>query len=158
MATIPASRPREAGSLLLIAVVLLLLLALLGLAALDTDQRDQQVAGFRNRDTIAFFASEAGIAKGLETLSTTQTPTVPVTNIGDSTVFPQGRPSFRPDPALTDPIDRIGTGAFPGMSLNIGQGATPTYEISYWRISVRGDGPAGSVSRTEVVAGALLAN
>jgi hypothetical protein len=156
--TISKPRRRESGTALLIAVLLLLLLALLGFAALDTVKRDQEVAGFQNRSSIAFFAADAGIAKGLETLTTTQTPSVPVTTLGDAGIFPHGGPSFRPDPTATDPIDRIGSAAYPGMSMNIGQGGSPTYQLSYWRIRVQGEGPAGTVSRSEVVAGALLAN
>lgn len=149
---------REAGSALLISVLVLVLLGLVGLAALDTVQRDQQVAGFENRSTVAFFAAEAGIAKGLETLTTTQTPSVPVTSLGDGGIFPYGQPSYRPDPTLADPIDTLGTGVFPGMAINIGQGGTPTYQLRYWRIRVEGRGPGGSVARAESVAGALLAN
>lgn len=156
--TISKPRRREAGTALLIAVLLLLLVAMLGFAALDTVKRDQEVAGFQNRSSIAFFAADAGIAKGMETLTTTQTPSVPVTTLGDAGIFPHGQPSFRPDPTATDPIDKIGSGAYPGMSVNIGQGGTPTYQLSYWRIRVQGDGPAGTASRAEVVAGALLAN
>lgn len=156
--TLISGRRSEAGAALLIAVLVLVLLGLLGLAALDTVKRDQQVAGFENRSTIAFFAAEAGIAKGLETLTTTQTPTVPPTSLGDSSIFPYGRPSYRPDPTVTDPIDPIGAGAFPGMSINIGDGATPTYQLRYWRIRMQGQGPGGSVARAESVVGALLVN
>ena len=52
----------------------------------------------------------------------------------------------------------LGNGAFPGMSLNLGQGGTPTYMLSYWRIRVEGRAPGGSVARIETVSGALLAN
>ena len=151
-------RRREQGSALLIAVLVLVLLGLLGLAALDTVRRDQQVAGFQNRSTVAFFAAEAGLAKAFETLTTTGTPTVPPTSIGDPAVYPYGRPSYRPDTTVADPIDPIGTAAFPGTSINIGQGGAPTYQLGFWRIQVQGDGPAGSVARAEAVAGALLAN
>jgi hypothetical protein len=148
----------ERGSTLLITTLLLLMIGLFGFAALSTVTRDQQVAGFQKRKKLAFYAAEAGIAKALETLTTTQTPDVPVTNLGDTTIFPHGRPSYRPDPTATDPIEPLGTGAFPGMSLNIGQGGTPTYQLSFWRIRVQGRGTGGSAARVEAVGGALLAN
>jgi hypothetical protein len=149
---------RETGAILLMAVLLMLLLAMLGFAALDTVRADQQVAGFQNRRDLALYAAEAGLAKAFETLTTTNTPTVPVTSLGDSAVFPYGQPAFRPDPSVTDPIDEMGTGAFPGTSINIGPGATPTYLLQYWRIRVQGEATGGSVARVEAVAGALAAN
>jgi hypothetical protein len=42
--------------------------------------------------------------------------------------------------------------------MNLGQGGTPTYMLSYWRIRVEGRAPGGSVARIETVSGALLAN
>ncbi len=147
---------RERGFALLLTVLLLMLLAMLGFAALDAVSKDQQVAGFQNRRTIAFHAAEAGMAKALETLTTTLTPAVPATTLGDSSIFPYGQPSFRPDPTAATPIAEVGLAAYPGMSLNIGQGGSPTYQIRYWRIRVQGDGPGGSVARIDAVAGALV--
>ena len=54
---------REAGSALIITVLLLLLLGVIGLSALDTVTRDQQVAGAQNRSTAALYAAEAGLAQ-----------------------------------------------------------------------------------------------
>ena len=53
---------RQNGSALIVTVMLLLLLGVIGLSALDTVMRDQQVAGFQNRSTAAFYAAEAGVA------------------------------------------------------------------------------------------------
>lgn len=149
---------QESGAALLIAVVLLLLLGLLGFAALDTVTRDQQVAGFQNRKKIAFYAAEAGLAEAFEKLVSAGNPTIAGANVGDSTIFPYGQPSYQPDPSVTDPFDPVGATAMPGTSLNIGQGGVPTYQISYWRIRVEGDAPGGSVARVEAVAGGLVAN
>lgn len=148
----------ERGSALLITTLLLLLLGLFGLAALGTVSTDQQVAGFQKRKKLAFYAAEAGVAKALETLTTSFTPSVPTTNVGDGSLFPYGQPSYRQDPTATDPIESLGTGAFPGMSINLGQGGAPTYMLSYWRIRVEGRAPGGSVARIETVSGALQAN
>ena len=148
----------ERGSALLVSTLLLLLLGLFGLAALGTVTKDQQVAGFQKRKKLAFYAAEAGVAKALETLTTAFTPGVPTTHVGDSSIFPHGQPSYQLDSTAADPIEPLGNGAFPGMSLNLGQGGTPTYMLSYWRIRVEGRAPGGSVARIETVSGALLAN
>jgi len=154
----PTATTRESGSILLITVLLLLLVAMLGFAALDTAGGDQQVAGFQNRRDLAFFAADAGLATALETLTTTRTPSVPNTSLGDATIFPHGQPSFRLDPSVAQPIKSIGAGAFPGSSINIVAGGAPTYMLRYWRIRVQGDEAAGSMARLEAVAGALITN
>ena len=148
----------ECGSALLVSTLLLLLLGLFGLAALGTVTKDQQVAGFQKRKKLSFYAAEAGVAKALETLTTSLTPTVPTTNVGDSSLFPHGQPSYQEDSTAADPIEPLGNGAFPGMSINLGQGGTPTYMLSYWRIRIEGRAPGGSVARIETVSGALIAN
>jgi hypothetical protein len=149
---------REAGSALLITSVLLLILGLFGFAALSTVTKDQQIAGFTKRQRLAFYAAEAGVAKAMETLTTEFTPSVPATDLGDASLFPHGRPSFRPDPTAADPVEPMGTGAFPGMSLNLGQNGAPTFQLSYWRVRVQGRAPGGSAVRLETVSGALVAN
>ena len=58
------AKRRESGSALIVTVMLLLLLGVIGLSALDTVMRDQQVAGFQNRSTAAFYAAEAGLSRG----------------------------------------------------------------------------------------------
>lgn len=151
-------RRREGGSALLVTVMLLLMLGLVGLAALGTTTRDQQVAGFQNRKRVALYAAEAGVSEALETLTTTHTPVVGTATIGDSTLYPYGQPSYRPDPAFADPVDDLGSAPFPGMSLNIGQGGVPTYQMNYWRVHVEGRAAGGSQARLEAVSGALVAN
>jgi hypothetical protein len=149
---------REGGSALLVTVMLLLMIGLVGLAALNTTMRDQQVAGFQNRKRIALYAAEAGVAEAFEKLTTAHTPSVSTLTIGDSTIFPHGQPSYRPDPSVAEPVEDLGTAPFPGMSLNIGQGGLPTYQLNYWRVHVEGRAPRGSRARLEAVGGALLAN
>ena len=158
MRTITRTQAGEGGSALLITVMLLLMIGLVGLAALNTTTRDQQVAGFQNRKRIALYAAEAGISEALETLTTSAAPSVSTQALGDSSIFPHGQPSYRPDPAVADPIDDLGTAPFPGMSLNIGQGGLPTYQMNYWRFHVEGQAPGGSQARLEAVSGAMFAN
>jgi len=149
---------RRGGSALLVTVMLLLMIGLVGLAALNTTTRDQQVAGFQNRKRIALYAAEAGVSEAMETLVTTSTISISTTAIADTAIFPYGRPSYRPDPAVANPIENLGDAPFPGMGLNLGQGGLPTYQLNYWRIHVEGRAPGGSQARLEAVSGALRAN
>jgi len=155
----PESRERRrGGSALLVTVMLLLMIGLVGLAALNTTTRDQQVAGFQNRKRIALYAAEAGVSEAMETLVTTSTISISTTTIADTGIFPHGQPSYRPDPAVANPIENLGDAPFPGMGLNLGQGGLPTYQLNYWRIHVEGRAPGGSQARLEAVSGALKAN
>ncbi len=149
---------REGGSALLVTVMLLVMIGLVGLAALNTTTRDQQVAGFQNRKRIALYAAEAGISEAMERLVTTSEPTISSTPIGVPSVFPHGRPSYEPAPPVADAVEDLGDAPFPGMGLNLGQGGLPTYQLNYWRMRVEGHAPGGSQARLEAVSGALKAN
>jgi Tfp pilus assembly protein PilX len=148
----------EGGSALLITVMLLMMLGLVGLAALNTTTRDQQVAGFQNRKRMALYAADAGISEALERLTTTSTPTISTTDLGDTSLFPYGRPSYRPDPTTASPTKDLGNAPFPGMGLNLGQGGLPTYQINYWRLRVQGLSFGGTQAKVEAVSGSLAAN
>ena len=148
----------EGGSALLVTVMLLMMLGLVGLAALNTTTRDQQVAGFQNRKRMALYAADAGIAEAFERLTTTSTPSVSTVDLGDTTIFPYGRPSYRPDPTVATPVKDLGNAPFPGMGLNLGQGGLPTYQIEYWRLRVQGLAPGGTQAKLEAVSGSLTAN
>ena len=119
------ARRGEGGSALLITVMLLMMLGLVGLAALGTTTRDQQVAGYQNRKRMALYAADAGLAEALERLTTTETPAISTSSLGDTTIFPHGQPAYRPDPTTASAIDDLGNAPFPGMGLNIGQGGLP---------------------------------
>jgi hypothetical protein len=149
---------REGGSALLVTVMLLMMLGLVGLAALGTTTRDQQVAGFQNRKRVALYAADAGLAEALERFTTTSTPSVSTSDLGDTSLFPYGQPSYRPDPTTASPLKDLGNAPFPGMGLNLGQGGLPTYQINYWRIKVQGLGPGGTQAKVEAVSGSLAAN
>jgi Tfp pilus assembly protein PilX len=149
---------RRGGFALLLSVLLLLMLASIGFAALDTVQRDRQTAGYANRKRIALNAAEAAVARAQQTLRDTGTPTVAYTQLGDTTMYPHGQPSYRTDPNEATPIQSIGVGGMPGMNLVIGQNGAPAYQIQYWRVQVQGDAPGGSMARLEIVSGALYAN
>jgi len=148
----------EGGSALLITVMLLMMLGLIGLAALNSTTRDQQVAGFQNRKRMALYAADAGIAEALERITTTSAPTISTANLGDTSLFPYGRPSYRSDPTTTSPTKDLGNAPFPGMGLNLGQGGLPTYQVNYWRLRVQGLSPGGTQAKVEAVSGSLQAN
>jgi hypothetical protein len=136
----------------------MLLMGLIGLAALTTVMRDSQAAGAQFRKKTALYAADAGIAKVLETLRTTGTPTVTTTSLGDGTIHPHGQPTFSLDTIAADPVENLGIGGFPGMNLQLGQNGTPAYQMEMFRARVQGTSPGGGLSRIETVSGVLTAN
>lgn len=149
---------RQQGSTLLMATVILILLALMGFMGLQTVSQDQQVAHLQKRKKLSLYAAEAGIATALRILVTNAGTTLGALTLSDAAAHPSGQPRFIPDPTVTDAIESLGTGPYPGMGLNIGQGGTSTYQLNYWRIRVQGEGPRGSITRLEAVTGSLQAN
>jgi len=151
------SRKREQGSALIVAVMMLVLMGMIGIAALDTVSKDRQVAGFQNRARIAFYAAEGGVATGLNLVRTadkrTVTPALPLTQLGDTTIFPAGRPSFRGDPNAANPIVYVRDGAPPeGMNLQV----PPQFVNTLWSVRVEGQTPDGARSHVETMATKLL--
>jgi len=152
-------RAREAGIALLASVLLLLMLASIGLASLNVVQGDQQVAGYLNRKAVALHAADAAISRALDTMAVNGTPTVPTSSMGDTTLYPNGQPSYRTDPTTANPIAKAGTGGLSGYGLTGGQGGSGAqFGVQYWRIRVQGEAPGGSIARVEVVTGAMIAN
>jgi hypothetical protein len=151
-------RTREDGFALLMTVMLLLVLASLAFAGLETVQRDQQVAGHLNRKRIALNAADAGIAKGLETLTLTGTPVVPTTTLGDTGLYPQGRPRYMADTSDGPAVENLGTGGVGGYNLQPTQNGAPQFQMQYYKIRVEGRAPGGSRSRVEFATGSIVAN
>ena len=152
----------EEGSALLLTVMVLLLLGLIGVAALNTVSRDQQVAGLQNRKRIALYAAEAGISDALAQSITDVSidPVVPAAAqpLGDATIYPHGLPSFRADPTVADATENLGTRAMQNMTLNIGQGGSPQFLNEFWRIRVQGQAPGGTIARIEAVSARIVSN
>lgn len=151
---------REDGSALIVTVLLLVLLSVMGLAALDTVQRDQQVAGFQNRSRLAFYAAEAGIADAKNRLRDVWTDTATVTFpdeanavlLGDASLFPLGRPSYFADPDATQGVEFLDAGA-PSLGGGGDQRLGGSTRVNtLWRIRVAGETPEGARSRLEAVA------
>jgi hypothetical protein len=159
-------RRRESGSALIITVLVMLLLGAIGLSALDTVMRDQQVAGYQNRSSTAFYAAEAGIAaakdvvrrnvlSGTERLSFVD-KAAPVL-IGDTYLHPNGQPLYYGSPEPGSGEDAIQSldhslkiaGA---AGSDMRQGMGPSWNnFALWKIRVAGETPDGAVARIEVV-------
>lgn len=159
------TKKHESGSALIITVMLLLLLGVIGLSALDTVMRDQQVAGFQNRSTAAFYAAEAGLSaakdeirsRGMlpsrgETIAfnTYSTPG----EIGDASLYPYGQPTYFGDPDVTDPVKSLdmvvkdpGGG---GSNMRMGSGPQWSPRALYYA-RVVGNTPDGATSKIEAV-------
>ncbi len=139
-------RRREAGSAMLVAVIMLVMMGLLGLAALETAGEDQKIAGLSNRSRSAFYAAEAGAAHGRQLIaaadSRSSTPALPNTSLGDATLYVryQTQPRYFADPAppaggaAIQYVDDAG----PAEGMNL---ANPKYVNTIWRINVVGQSP-----------------
>jgi hypothetical protein len=152
---------RERGSALLVTVMLLLLMGLIGLASFDTVTQDRRVAGFQSRARAALYAADAGVSAALGILRaqnlpasltalTMLTPALPATNLGDSSLYPHGRPSFAPEPGVT-PISYLGSGRpCEGwqMTLNLGGGGALWLD-SLWDLRVQGQTADGATSTVQ---------
>lgn len=156
--TPPDRRHNQGGFALLMTVLLLIMLASLAFAGLDTVQRDQQVAGFLNRKRVSLHAADAAVAKAMEALSVTGTPTVTTTDLADTTLYPHGRPSYSVDNTAASTVDGLGVGGVPGMNLQPTQNGVPAYQMQFWRVRVQGNAPGGTVSRVEFGTGSIIAN
>lgn len=152
-------RPREGGFALFITVMLLLMLASLAFAGLETVQRDQQVAGHMNRKRMALQAADAGIAKALETLDVTGTPSIPTTQLGDSTLYPHGRPSYQADNSDGPAVEPLQGGGAPELfNMQPNQNNQPQFQTQYYKIRVEGNAPGGSSARIEFATSAIATN
>jgi hypothetical protein len=125
---------------------------------------DQQVAGYQNRSTAAFYAAEAGVAQAKELIATsagtfyaagtvTGFPTYATpAQIGDTATYPMGQPSYYGDPAVSDPIERLNqTGAYGVGGTNLQMGKARFRHLLY-KLRVEGRTADGARSRIEVVA------
>jgi len=158
-------RRREQGVVMFLTVLLLALMGGLGLAALESASRDRDSAGYYNRETAAFYASEAGIAHARAIIkndveSITDTPAFPTEAAPQSIVGGSGGvvvaasplppATYYGDPSEPNPIrcnDGESAGQYSeGMNLQ-SKGAKATATL--WTINVMGRGPDGASSRIE---------
>lgn len=152
------NRRREGGAILIVAVVMLVLMGALGLAALETVTRDQQVAGFQKRATSAFYAAEAAAAQARNAVRTvgdrSDTPAMPTPStpgtLSDTTTYPHGLPTYYGDPAFADPIRYVRDGGIYANGGNL-QLKGQKFVKTLWQINVVGNAPNGSSRRVEVM-------
>ena len=160
-----AANGREAGSALVVTVLLLVLLGVIGVAALDTVARDQQVAGFLNRNRLAFYAAEGGVADAKDRLRAVfsvdasvpfPTAAAPV-QVGDTALFPYGQPRYFGDPAAPAGVQYMSQGALDVASgMDLREGGEQWFN-TLWRVQVQGQTPDGANSRIDVMATRQLA-
>ena len=154
---------RQAGSALIITVLVMLLLGAIGLSALDTVMRDQQVAGYQNRSSEALYAAEAGVSAAKDLIRQNvfspsdtvnfATMAAPVL-IGDTSMYPYGQPKYFGDPnfpnairSLNQTLTVAGAG---GANMRQGTGANWN-KFALMQIRVAGQTPDGATARLEVV-------
>jgi type IV pilus assembly PilX-like protein len=155
---------RENGSALILTVMVLLLLGMIGMSALDTVMRDQQVAGFQNRSTAAFYAAEAGLAAAKdevrknynyasigEAITTFPTSASPGT-FGDTSLYPYGLPKYYADPDVTDPMKAMDPVSSPGGGgSNMRMGGSNWGYAAPYKLRVVGATPDGAKAKLEAV-------
>ncbi len=153
---------REEGTALIVTVMLLVLMGVIGLAAMDTVMRDQQVAGYQNKSRMALYAAEAGVADAKDRLRDVFTTIggavafpaqgAPVT-LGDPAMFPYGQPRYFGDPAAGGtPIEYMDSAARDLAGGNsLAEGGEQWFN-TLWRIRVTGQSLDGATARLDVVA------
>ena len=152
------SRKHQRGSALLIVMLVMAMMGLIGFAALEAVTRDQRVAGFMKRKKIAFFAAVAGVSRALYALRTNEDPTFTASTIGDASWFEHGLPTYSLDTSGGAASKDLGTGALPGMNLQVGQGGVAKFTIRYWEVNLKGEATGGTVSRIQIASGTIEAN
>jgi len=157
---------REQGVVMFITVLLLAMMGGLGLAALDAATRDRDSAGYYNRESVAFYAADAGVAHARAIIrgvgSTNEKPAFPTEavpqTLGDTALYPDGAgasadgnalPLYYGDPSVPNPIRSDGDTAgqySEGMNLQA-KGAKAMATL--WTINVKGESPDGASARIE---------
>ncbi len=152
------SRKRQQGSALLIVMLVMAMMGIIGFAALEAVTRDQRVAGFMKRKKTAFFAAEAGVSAALHALRTTEQPDFAPATVGDASWFTMGLPTYSLDTSGGASSTNLGTGAMPGMNMQIGQNNSPKFTIRYWEVNVKGEAFGGTISRIAFASGTVETN
>jgi len=151
-------RKHQRGSALLIVMLVMAMMGIIGFAALESVTRDQRVAGFLKRKKIAFFAAEAGVSSALYALRVNEDPTFAPATVGSTSWFEHGLPTYELDTSAGAASTNLGTGALPGMNMQIGQNGAPKFTIRYWEVNVKGEAVGGTISRIQFASGTIEAN
>jgi Tfp pilus assembly protein PilX len=141
---------REAGSVLVIALLLMVLLSLLGLTLLTVAATEHTVAFNGLWSEGALTAAEAGVNRGLNQLNanaTTSIQPIATTSITSPYAFRSGH---RNDTA-PQPLAFVGTRTEAGYSLAVGTGYNPAgYAFHTYQINATGTGPRNAQREVEV--------
>ena len=170
------ARKHERGVAMFVAVMLLALLGAMGIASMQSVNRDRQVAGFQNRSNNAFYAAEAGAAHARNLVRNNAQDrgsviNLPNTNLGDAAMynFETQLPQYYADPAVAA-VNPTGItyqgdgGDSEGMQEQEGN---IKFVDTLWRINVVGQSPSavgvgnvdsrGSTARIEVIQSKVMA-
>jgi len=154
-----SDRKRESGAALLISMMVLVLISAMAMSSLETVMRDQQISSVQARKRLALQAAEAGVAATQAAISTgAANPTINITQLGDTAMFPMGQPTYGPDTSGEPPVSNLGASAASGMNLRIDGNGAPKFQVQIWRIRVEGTEPGGIVSRIETSVSSFKGN
>jgi Tfp pilus assembly protein PilX len=141
---------REAGSVLVIALLLMVLLSLLGVTLLTVAATEHTVAFNGLWSEGALMAAEAGVNRGLNQLTANAEASlqaVPDTGIALAYNFRSGH---RTD-TTPQPLQFVGTRFEEGYSLAVGTGYNPSgYPFHTYQINATGTGPRNARREVEI--------
>jgi hypothetical protein len=141
---------REAGSVLVIALLLTVLLSLLGITLLTVAATEHTVAFNGLWSEGALTAAEGGVNRGLNQLSAnaeTSRQAIPNTAIGVSYNFRSGHKTD----AGPQPLDFVGSRVEEGYSVAVGTGYNPSgYAFHTYQINATGTGPRNARREVEI--------
>jgi Tfp pilus assembly protein PilX len=140
----------EAGSVLVIALLLMVLLSLLGVTLLTVAATEHTVAFNGLWSEGALTAAEAGVNRGLNQLNAnaaTSIQPIATTSIASPYAFRSGH---RTD-TTPQPLTFVGTRTEAGYSLAVGTGYNPAgYAFHTYQINATGTGPRNAQREVEV--------
>jgi Tfp pilus assembly protein PilX len=163
----PDPRRNERGTALVVTMLLLVMMGVIGLAALETTMRDQQVAGFQNNSRLALYAAEAGLSEAKNRLrlvfdTNDNTPFLGFPNCGapglvapdlDFTAdYRAGSPSYCGDPTVAQWAEFQGSGQADRSSGHGFSEGSQQWFNTLWRLQVQGQAAGNSLSRVDVMA------
>jgi hypothetical protein len=141
---------REAGSVLIIALLLMVLLSLLGITLLTVAATEHSVAYNGLWSEGALYAADAGVSRGLNQLSANaQAATQAIANTGIGLVYSY-RSGRRTDNA-PQPLIYVGNRVEEGYSIAVGTGYNRAgYAFHTYQINATGTGPRNARREVEV--------
>lgn len=141
---------REAGSVLVVALLLMVLLSLLGVTLLTVAATEHTVAFNGLWSEGALTAAEGGVNRGLNQLSAnaqTSLQAVPSTAIGAAYAYRSGRKTA----TTPQPLEFVASRVEDGYSVAMGTGYNPSgYAFHTYQINATGTGPRNARREVEI--------